>query len=325
MLPLVHVALALVVATSAAVVRECVELNGASYRGVKTSSSGETCLNWLNISSTYNLTIDLDSSSGQWDHSYCRNPDASPRPWCFVSTEDGIKRRDCIIDMCQDQRSDVGAEAEAVSSAEGQTEPQSVHPPRETVAVKPDPGISRRVSLGPSRKKDLGALGYALGALLMAVIVLLGAGITIGYVYRRGVKLRLQQEQRAYEQEMHRINLPLSAFTNPACDLSDEQPATASVQQAGEKEERGEEEREEPTELQTNTFESDKENSSIQLQQTGTRADQSEAYRQPGFVTPAGSVRVQISESQRAGLSQSAPSTQRDFGQWRGSTTGKKR
>ncbi|XP_017575840.1 phosphoinositide-3-kinase-interacting protein 1-like [Pygocentrus nattereri] len=256
MLPLVRVALALVVATRAGVVRECVELNGAAYRGVKkTSSSGETCLNWLNTSGTYNLTIDLDSSSGQWDHSYCRNPDASPRPWCFVSTEDGVKRRDCIIDSCQDQRSEVEAEAEAVSSAEGQTEPQSVHPPRETVAVKPDPGVSRRVSLGTSRKKDLGALGYALGALLMAVIVLLGAGITVGYVYRKGVKLRLQQEQRAYEQEMHRINLPLSAFTNPACDLTDEQPVAPSVQQTGEKEEK-----EEPTELQTNTFESDREN-----------------------------------------------------------------
>ncbi|XP_072516205.1 phosphoinositide-3-kinase-interacting protein 1-like [Salminus brasiliensis] len=162
------------------------------------------------------------------------------------------RRRDCTITGWCDQAPEAGseAEAEATSSGDGQTEPRSVHPPRGSVAVKPDTGISRRVSLRPSKKKDLGALGYALGAILMAVIVLLGSGITIGYVYRKGVKLRTQHEQRAYEQEMHRINLPLSAFTNPACDLSDEQPASASVRQAGEK----------PAEIQMNTFKTDKEN-----------------------------------------------------------------
>lgn len=237
-----QVTLALVVATGAAVIQECVELNGASYTGVKEiSSSGKTCLNWVNTSRSYNLTIDLDTNPGQWDHNYCRNPDASPRPWCFVVSEDGINRQDCFIDACQDQTSGVGSEAkteaEAVSSGQGQTDPRSVHPPRGSVAVKLDLGINRRVSLRPGQKKDLGALGYALGGVLMAVIVLLGTGITIGYVYRTGVKLRIQQEQRAYEQEMHRINLPLSAFTNLACDITDEQPAPTSARQPGEREE----------------------------------------------------------------------------------------
>ena len=59
---------------------------------------------------------------------------------------------------------------------------------------------------------------------------------------------------------MHRINLPLSAFINPACDLTDEQPVAASDQQMGVKQESGEEEKEKPPELQVNRFESDKEN-----------------------------------------------------------------
>ncbi|XP_066518353.1 phosphoinositide-3-kinase-interacting protein 1-like isoform X2 [Hoplias malabaricus] len=221
MLPPGPVTLAFVVATSASAIRECIDLNGVPYSGLKEiSSSGEVCLNWINTTLTYNLTLDLDNKQ-TWDHSYCRNPDASPRPWCFVLTEKGIERQDCVIDTCREQT--IGA----LSSAEGQTEPQSVHPHGESVAVKPDPGLGRRVSLGTSKKKkDLGALGYALGAILMAVIVLLGAGISIGYVYKKGLKLRMQQEQRTYEQEMHRINLPLSAFTNQTCDLSDEQPTS---------------------------------------------------------------------------------------------------
>ncbi|XP_030641147.1 uncharacterized protein LOC115821461 [Chanos chanos] len=40
--------------------------------------------------------------------------------------------------------------------------------------------------------------------------------------FNEGLKLRQQQEQRAYEQEMQRMQLPMSAFSNPACDLSDE-------------------------------------------------------------------------------------------------------
>ncbi|XP_015462034.3 phosphoinositide-3-kinase-interacting protein 1 [Astyanax mexicanus] len=268
MLPWGQVTLALVVATSASVIQECVELNGASYSGVKKiSSSGETCLNWINTSRSYNLTINLGTDPGQWDHNYCRNPDASSRPWCFVFAEDGIKRQDCLVDACQDQTSVVGSEAEtetevaaeATSSGQGQTEPRSVHSPRESVAVKPDPGINRRVSLRGSQKKDLGALGYALAGVLMATIVLLGTGISIGFVYRKGVKLRMQQEQRAYEQEMHRINLPLSAFTNPACDITDEQPASASVLQAGEREEGEPTERERPAEKQIHTFKTNNE------------------------------------------------------------------
>lgn len=38
----------------------------------------------------------------------------------------------------------------------------------------------------------------------------------------RGQDLKKQHEQRVYEREMQRINLPLSAFSNPTCELVDE-------------------------------------------------------------------------------------------------------
>lgn len=38
----------------------------------------------------------------------------------------------------------------------------------------------------------------------------------------RGRDLKKQHEQRVYEREMQRINLPLSAFSNPSCELVDE-------------------------------------------------------------------------------------------------------
>lgn len=34
--------------------------------------------------------------------------------------------------------------------------------------------------------------------------------------------MKMQQQQGAHEQEMHRINLQQSAFYNSACDLADE-------------------------------------------------------------------------------------------------------
>lgn len=46
---------------------ECIELNGTSYKGVQlTSSSGQSCLNWLDVSNVYNLSIDLNADRGKW-------------------------------------------------------------------------------------------------------------------------------------------------------------------------------------------------------------------------------------------------------------------
>lgn len=38
----------------------------------------------------------------------------------------------------------------------------------------------------------------------------------------RGKDLKEQHEQRVCEREMQRITLPLSAFTNPTCEIVDE-------------------------------------------------------------------------------------------------------
>lgn len=38
----------------------------------------------------------------------------------------------------------------------------------------------------------------------------------------RGRDIKKQHEQRVYERKMQRINLPLSAFSNPSCELVDE-------------------------------------------------------------------------------------------------------
>lgn len=101
-------------------------------------------------------------------------------------------------------------------------------------------GISQRVRTGPKKKKDLGTLGYVLGILMMAIIIVLGVGITFGYFYKRGRDLKKQHEQRVYEREMQRITLPLSAFSNPTCELIDEntieitaEHETSPVQEGG--------------------------------------------------------------------------------------------
>ncbi|KAM6964964.1 phosphoinositide-3-kinase-interacting protein 1 [Aplochiton taeniatus] len=114
----------------------------------------------------------------------------------------------------------------------------------EGAAVQPVVGISQRVQTGPKKKKDLGTLGYVMAILMMGIIVILGVGITVGYFYKRGRDLKKQHDQRVYEREMQRITLPLSAFSNPACELVDENTIVimaeqTPVQEAGEGEAEG--------------------------------------------------------------------------------------
>lgn len=54
------------------------------------------------------------------------------------------------------------------------------------------------------------------------------------YSESRSLKLKMQQEQRAHEQEMRRINLPQSAFCNTACDLTDEDRGQTDKERASE-------------------------------------------------------------------------------------------
>ncbi|NWJ06727.1 P3IP1 protein, partial [Crypturellus undulatus] len=162
------------------------------------------------------------------DHSSCRNPDGAAAPWCYVRGAAGeAERRACDIAPCPDATSTATpvstVEADASQEVDQVFEPADTLPSRsEAAAVQPVVGISQRVQMNSKEKKDLGTLGYVLGLIMMVIIIAIGAGIVVGYVYKRGKDLKEKHEQKVYEREMQRITLPLSAFTNPACELVDE-------------------------------------------------------------------------------------------------------
>lgn len=101
----------------------------------------------------------------------------------------------------------------------------------EAAAVQPVIGISQRVRVNSKEKKDLGTLGYVLGITMMVIIVVTGAGIVLGYTYKRGKDLKAQHEQKVCERELQRITLPLSAFTNPTCEIMDEKTVVVHASQ----------------------------------------------------------------------------------------------
>ncbi|XP_007529311.1 phosphoinositide-3-kinase-interacting protein 1 isoform X2 [Erinaceus europaeus] len=207
----------------------CLRDHGRRYRADQPSAApGHRCLNWLDAQSRL-----PGPAAGLGNHSYCRNPDGDPRgPWCFVSGEDGApEKRPCEDLRCPETSSQAlpastTGTLEEVSEAPGREEgqvfaPANALPARsEAAAVRPVIGISQRVN--SNGKKDLGTLGYVLGITMMAVIIAIGAGVVLGYTYKRGKDLKQQHEQKAMEREMQRVTLPLSAFANPACEVVDE-------------------------------------------------------------------------------------------------------
>ncbi|XP_026178611.1 phosphoinositide-3-kinase-interacting protein 1 [Mastacembelus armatus] len=224
--------------------KDCLRTNGEDYRGEhKSSSSGLTCLNWTSTTKDYDVKSHPDSQTGVGDHNYCRNPDSSESPWCYIAAPDGtVQREFCEIDTCKEQP--VRSEAQAPKPTGAILSTQSLQMAKsgasrgEVAAVQPVMGISQRVHTGPKKKKDLGMPGYILGILMVTIIIILGVGITFGYVYKRAQDLKKQHEQRVYEREMQRITLPLSAFSNPTCELVDENavvitadPETTPVQE----------------------------------------------------------------------------------------------
>ncbi|XP_063769163.1 phosphoinositide-3-kinase-interacting protein 1 [Pseudophryne corroboree] len=94
--------------------------------------------------------------------------------------------------------------------------------PEKINVAQPVISISERVQANPRDKKDLGTLGYVLGILMVVVIIAIGSGIVVGYIYKRGRDLKQQHEQEVEDRRLQRINLPLSAFSNPTCDVIDE-------------------------------------------------------------------------------------------------------
>ncbi|XP_042661513.1 phosphoinositide-3-kinase-interacting protein 1 isoform X1 [Tyto alba] len=205
---------------------ECLRGNGASYRGSRrVASGGAPCLNWLAVRSGPGAALPAAVAE---DHSSCRNPDGDAAPWCYVRGAAGVpERRPCDIDPCADATAATApiptAEVGTSQEVDQVFEPADTLPSRsEAAAVQPVIGISQRVQMNSKDKKDLGTLGYVLGLIMMVIIIAIGAGIVLGYIYKRGKDLKEKHEQKVYEREMQRITLPLSAFTNPACELVDE-------------------------------------------------------------------------------------------------------
>ncbi|XP_019805679.1 phosphoinositide-3-kinase-interacting protein 1 isoform X2 [Orcinus orca] len=128
-------------------------------------------------------------------------------------------------------------ETEEVSEVPGGDEVQVFAPANtlpaqsEAAAVQPVIGISQRVRVNSKEKKDLGTLGYVLGVTMMVIIIGIGAGIVLGYTYKRGKDLKEQHERKVCEREMQRITLPLSAFTNPNCEIVDEKTIVVHASQ----------------------------------------------------------------------------------------------
>ncbi|XP_055972473.1 phosphoinositide-3-kinase-interacting protein 1 [Sorex fumeus] len=209
----------------------CFQDNGHLYRADQSSAaSGLRCLNWLDALSS----LASAPKTGAGNHSYCRNPDQDPRgPWCYVRGEAGApEKRPCEDLRCPETSSQSlpasRTDSEVTSEVPGEDEvqvfaPANALPARsEAAAVQPVIGISQRVRVNPKEKKDLGTLGNVLGITMIVIIIAIGVGIVLGYTYKRGKDLKEQHEQKVCEREMQRITLPLSAFSNPTCEIVDE-------------------------------------------------------------------------------------------------------
>lgn len=217
--------------------------NGHLYRDDQPSPApGLRCLNWLAAQGSGESLAQPNPGN----HNYCRNPDQDPRgPWCYISSETGVpEKRPCEDVRCPETTSQASpppsstTELEEKFGAPGDKETQ-VFPPAnslparsEAAEVQPVIGISQRVRMNSKEKKDLGTLGYVLGVTMTVIIIAIGVGIVLGYTYKRGKDLKEQHEQKVCEREMQRAALPLSAFTNPTCEIVDEKTIIVHSNQA---------------------------------------------------------------------------------------------
>lgn len=73
----------------------CRSGDGSSYQGFQDrSSTGRRCYNWNKFTK---LVV---ASTGLGDHNYCRNPDKSLMPWCYIRRARGFVREFCNIPKC---------------------------------------------------------------------------------------------------------------------------------------------------------------------------------------------------------------------------------
>ncbi|KAK1164520.1 urokinase-type plasminogen activator-like [Acipenser oxyrinchus oxyrinchus] len=82
----------------------CYNGNGADYRGtVSETESGNECLDWdypLLDFGYYSSEQAMLVQLGLDDHNYCRNPDSSRKPWCYVRKGHRFEKEFCSVPAC---------------------------------------------------------------------------------------------------------------------------------------------------------------------------------------------------------------------------------
>ncbi|XP_006631118.3 hepatocyte growth factor-like protein [Lepisosteus oculatus] len=79
----------------------CMTCNGEDYRGqVDHTVEGLECQRWDQQYPHQHIYQPEKYPDKSLDDNYCRNPDASPVPWCYT-TDPKVERQDCRISKCQ--------------------------------------------------------------------------------------------------------------------------------------------------------------------------------------------------------------------------------
>ncbi|XP_042363712.1 hyaluronan-binding protein 2-like [Plectropomus leopardus] len=85
---------------------DCFEGNGASYRGVvSTTENGQECLNWHssfivnNGDDPFNMYSDF---TGLERNNHCRNPDGDDKPWCYTKSQGQLSWAYCKVKKCDE-------------------------------------------------------------------------------------------------------------------------------------------------------------------------------------------------------------------------------
>uniref|UniRef100_A0A8C6WK68 Macrophage stimulating 1 n=1 Tax=Neogobius melanostomus TaxID=47308 RepID=A0A8C6WK68_9GOBI len=82
----------------------CITCNGEDYRGqVDHTVSGRECQRWDQQYPHQHIYQPEKYPDKSLDDNYCRNPDASPVPWCYT-TDPQVERENCEIRKCMDTR-----------------------------------------------------------------------------------------------------------------------------------------------------------------------------------------------------------------------------
>ncbi|XP_061905551.1 hepatocyte growth factor-like protein [Entelurus aequoreus] len=82
----------------------CITCNGEDYRGqVDHTVSGRECQRWDQQYPHQHIYQPEKYPDKSLDDNYCRNPDASPVPWCYT-TDSNMERENCEISKCTEVR-----------------------------------------------------------------------------------------------------------------------------------------------------------------------------------------------------------------------------